>query len=144
MVEYLVPELIQRHFTHRFEELPPAIFLEHYIEERTLEGRRGRKGSVTNRTQFRHSNGNWVKRNRSTGRIIDQKTTPGPFKGLTKEPDGRQDKARPIFTERAPHRPEALSRPGNRVRYVASDQSCLLGRDPSKDRKIEGRMPFVS
>jgi hypothetical protein len=136
MVEYLVPELIQRHFTHRFEELPPAIFLEHYIEERTLEGRRGRKGSVvTNRTQFRHSNGNWVKRNRSTGQIIDQKTTSEPFKGLAKEPDGRQDKPRPIFTESAPHRPEALSRPRNRVRYVASDQSCLLGRDPSKDRR---------
>ena len=30
MAEYLAPELIQRHFPHRFEELPPAIFLEHY------------------------------------------------------------------------------------------------------------------
>ncbi len=36
MAEYLAPELIQRHFPRRFEELPPAIFLEHYVEERTL------------------------------------------------------------------------------------------------------------
>src|SRR5918995_6930310 len=35
MAEYLAPALIQRHFLRRFEELPPAIFLEHYVEERT-------------------------------------------------------------------------------------------------------------
>ncbi len=51
----------------------------------------GRKGSVTNRTQFRHPNGNWVKRDRSTGQIIDQKTTPRPYKGVAREPDSRQD-----------------------------------------------------
>ncbi len=51
----------------------------------------GRHGSVTNRSQFRAPNGNWTKRDRTTGRIIDQKTTPGPFKGVAKEPDGRQD-----------------------------------------------------
>jgi hypothetical protein len=43
MAEYLAPELIQRHFPHRFEELPPAIFLEHDVEERTPVGRLGRK-----------------------------------------------------------------------------------------------------
>ena len=43
MAEYLAPELIQRHFPQRFEELPPAIFLEHYVEERTPQGRLGRK-----------------------------------------------------------------------------------------------------
>jgi hypothetical protein len=31
--------MIQRHFPQRFEELPPAIFLEHYVEERTPQGR---------------------------------------------------------------------------------------------------------
>jgi hypothetical protein len=31
MAEYLAPALIQRHFPQRFEELPPAIFLEHYF-----------------------------------------------------------------------------------------------------------------
>jgi hypothetical protein len=43
MAEYLAPALIQRHCPHRFEELPPAIFLEHYVEERTPAGRLGRK-----------------------------------------------------------------------------------------------------
>ena len=32
MAEYLAPELIQQQFPQRFEELPPAIFLEHYQE----------------------------------------------------------------------------------------------------------------
>jgi hypothetical protein len=32
-------------FPHRFEELPPAIFLEHYVEERTPEGQLGRKAT---------------------------------------------------------------------------------------------------
>jgi hypothetical protein len=45
MAEYLAPELIQRHFPHHFEEIPPAIFLEHYVEERTPEGRLGRKAT---------------------------------------------------------------------------------------------------
>ena len=45
MAEYLAPELIQRHFPQRFEELPPAIFLEHYVEERTPEVRLGRKAT---------------------------------------------------------------------------------------------------
>jgi hypothetical protein len=43
MAEDLAPALIQRHFPQRFEELPPAIFLEHYVEERTPQGRLGRK-----------------------------------------------------------------------------------------------------
>jgi hypothetical protein len=45
MAELLAPELIQRHFRHRFEENPPAIFLEHYVEERTPQGRLGRKAT---------------------------------------------------------------------------------------------------
>ena len=45
MAEHLAPELLQRHFPHRFEELPPAIFLEHYVEERTPEGHLGRKAT---------------------------------------------------------------------------------------------------
>jgi hypothetical protein len=45
MAELLAPELVQKHFPHRFEELPPAIFLEHYVEERTPEGRLGRKAT---------------------------------------------------------------------------------------------------
>jgi hypothetical protein len=45
MAEYLTPELIQRHFPHRFAELPPEIFLEHSVEERTPAGRLGRKAT---------------------------------------------------------------------------------------------------
>jgi hypothetical protein len=45
MAECLAPELIQRHFSHRFEELPPAIFLEHYVEERTPQWRLGLKAT---------------------------------------------------------------------------------------------------
>ena len=45
MAESLVPELIQRHFPQRFEELLPAIFLEHSVEERTPQGRLGRKAT---------------------------------------------------------------------------------------------------
>ena len=45
MAESLALELIQRHVPQRFEELPPAIFLEHYVEERTPQGRLGRKAT---------------------------------------------------------------------------------------------------
>lgn len=45
LAEVLAPELIRRHFPERFEELPPAIFIEHYVEERTPEGRLGRKAT---------------------------------------------------------------------------------------------------
>lgn len=53
----------------------------------------GRKGSVDNRSQFKHpTSGNWVKRDTTTGRFLDQKTSaPTPFKGVAKEPDGRRD-----------------------------------------------------
>jgi hypothetical protein len=54
-------------------------------------GKDYRIGSVTNRTQNTAPNGNAIKRDTNTGRIIDQKTTPGPYKGVAKEPDGRRD-----------------------------------------------------
>ncbi len=44
-----------------------------------------RKGAVTKRTQFQAPNGNYVKRDASTGRFIDQKTSGGAFKGVRKE-----------------------------------------------------------
>lgn len=46
----------------------------------------GRRGAVRNRSQVRGTNGNWVKRDRSTGRFIDQKSDGKPFKGVTREP----------------------------------------------------------
>jgi hypothetical protein len=44
-----------------------------------------RIGAVKDRSQFLAPNGNWVKRDRTTGQIIDQKTTKGPFKGVRRE-----------------------------------------------------------
>jgi hypothetical protein len=52
-----------------------------------------RVGSVTQRSQTRTPSGNAVKRNTETGRFMDVKTTDKtPFKGVTKEPDGRKNK----------------------------------------------------
>ncbi len=51
----------------------------------------GRKGAVKDRIRFQHPNGGYVKRDRTTGRFLDVKKTPGPFKGIAKEPDRRQD-----------------------------------------------------
>ncbi|MNW66619.1 hypothetical protein D3C74_451050 [compost metagenome] len=46
----------------------------------------GRVGAVKGRSQFQAPNGNWVKRDSKTGRIMDQKTSSStPFKGVTKE-----------------------------------------------------------
>lgn len=51
-----------------------------------------RKGSVIDRSQFKAPNGNWTKRNTQTGQFMDQKTSsPKPFTGVAKEPDGRRD-----------------------------------------------------
>jgi hypothetical protein len=49
-----------------------------------------RKGSVINRTQTQASNGNWVKRDTTTGRFIEQKQGGEPFKGVAKEKDDRR------------------------------------------------------
>ncbi|CAI9001815.1 hypothetical protein [Priestia megaterium] len=47
---------------------------------------KGRNGAVKGRSQFLGSNGNWIKRDTKTGRILDQKTsTSQPFKGIRKE-----------------------------------------------------------
>ena len=48
-----------------------------------------RKGSVTGRTQFQHEDGQWQKRDERTGQFMERKSTEGPFKGVAKEPDGR-------------------------------------------------------
>ncbi|HBY43913.1 MAG TPA: hypothetical protein DEH03_09535 [Brevundimonas sp.] len=48
-----------------------------------------RKGAVRGRTQFQHENGDWQKRDESNGQFMERKSSPGPFKGVAKEPDGR-------------------------------------------------------
>ena len=45
----------------------------------------GRKGAVRDRSQTKAGNGNWVKRDTTTGRFMDQKTSGGTFKGVRKE-----------------------------------------------------------
>ena len=44
-----------------------------------------RKGAVKDRTQFQHPNGHWIKRNATTGRIMDVKSDNEKFKGVRKE-----------------------------------------------------------
>ena len=48
-----------------------------------------RRGAVTARTQFRRPDGMYEKRDERTGHMMEVKQTPGPFKGVAKEPDGR-------------------------------------------------------
>ena len=56
-------------------------------------GKGHRKGSVTDRTQFESPSDNNAKRNASSGKIMDVKTTnKSPFKGVAEEPDDRRTK----------------------------------------------------
>lgn len=64
----------------------------------TNTGKGHRTGAVTGRTQFQSPGGNWIKRDERTGQIMDQKSSPGPYKGIAKEPDGRD-------TPRSPESP---------------------------------------
>jgi hypothetical protein len=48
-----------------------------------------RKGAVTARTQFQRPNGLFQKRDERIGRMMEVKRTPGPYKGVAKEPNGR-------------------------------------------------------
>jgi hypothetical protein len=46
----------------------------------------GRKGQVTGRVQVKNPiTKRWVKVDTETGRIIDHKKTPGPYKGVRKK-----------------------------------------------------------
>ncbi|MHB1103448.1 MAG: hypothetical protein ACYC0C_11895 [Devosia sp.] len=51
-----------------------------------------RKGAVTARTQFQQPNGDYQKRDERSGQFMERKQSPGPFKGVAKEPDGRDTK----------------------------------------------------
>ena len=52
-------------------------------------GNNFRRGAVTGRTQFERPDGNYQKRNERTGEFMSVKNGGAPFKGVTKEPDGR-------------------------------------------------------
>lgn len=64
----------------------------------TNTGKDHRKGAVTARTQFQQPNGEWQKRDERTGQLMERKESPGAFKGVAKEPDGRD-------TPRSPESP---------------------------------------
>lgn len=50
-----------------------------------------RRGSVDDRSQVHNPhNDRWIKRDTDTGKFMDQKADRDPFKGVTKEPDGRR------------------------------------------------------
>lgn len=52
-------------------------------------GKGHRKGAVTARTQFQRPDGNWQKRDERTGKLMGVKDDGKPYKGVAKEPDGR-------------------------------------------------------
>lgn len=52
-------------------------------------GNNFRRGAVTGRTQFQRPDGNYQKRDERTGHFMTVKDDGTPFKGVAKEPDGR-------------------------------------------------------
>ncbi len=58
----------------------------------TNSGKGFRHGAVTGRTQLQRSDGLFQKRNERTGEFMEVKQTPGKFKGIAREPDGRDTK----------------------------------------------------
>lgn len=55
----------------------------------TNTGKGFRHGAVTGRTQFQREDGHWQKRDERTGQLMTVKDDGTPFKGVAKEPDGR-------------------------------------------------------
>jgi hypothetical protein len=55
----------------------------------TNTGKGYRQGAVRGRTQFQRDDGNWQKRNEHNGQFMEVKDDGEPFKGVAKEPDGR-------------------------------------------------------
>lgn len=52
-------------------------------------GKGYRIGAVKARTQVQQANGDWQKRDERSGRFMERKSSEGPFKGVAREPDGR-------------------------------------------------------
>lgn len=52
-------------------------------------GKNFRQGAVTGRTQFERPDHHWQKRDERTGKFMSVKNDKTPFKGIAKEPDGR-------------------------------------------------------
>lgn len=75
---------------HRIRQGSPSVRQEAQVASNTGSG--FRRGAVTGRTQFRHESGDWQKRDERTGQFMERKSSDGPFKGVAKEPDGRDGK----------------------------------------------------
>lgn len=58
----------------------------------TNSGKNFRHGAVTARTQFQRPDGLFQKRNERNGEFMEVKQTTGKFKGIAREPDGRDTK----------------------------------------------------
>lgn len=54
-----------------------------------------RRGAVSGRTQFQRPDGLWQKRDERTGHLMPVKQSDGPYKGIAKEPDGRDTRRSP-------------------------------------------------
>jgi len=52
-------------------------------------GHNHRRGAMTARTQFQRTDGMYQKRDERSGHFMEVKQSSGPFKGIAKEPDGR-------------------------------------------------------
>ena len=52
-------------------------------------GKGFRRGAVTARTQFQRPDGLWQKRDERSGHLMAVKDDGTPFKGVAREPDGR-------------------------------------------------------
>ncbi len=61
----------------------------------TNTGKGFRRGAVAGRTQFERPDGLFQKRDEATGRVMEVKQGEGPFKGVAKEPDGRDTRRSP-------------------------------------------------
>lgn len=53
-------------------------------------GKNSRKGSVKNRTQMETPNGNYIKRDSTTGKFISGKKDGSKYKGVATEKDDRK------------------------------------------------------
>ena len=61
----------------------------------TNTGKGFRRGAVTARTQFQRPDGHYQKRDERTGHFMGVKDDGDRYKGVAKEPDGRDTKRSP-------------------------------------------------
>lgn len=88
------PALLDEFFTERFASTEGATALSlptrdskgaSEVATNKPVGDGHRNGAVRGRSQTKTPSGNWVKRDTSTGRFMDVKSSPKPFKGVRKE-----------------------------------------------------------